>query len=125
MRPLRGLVEALQKLDRIDISQSRRQALGQAAARIEAAVKRSLSHRVGEDHTAPWLRTGELRASIESETDEDTAIIGSTTPVAIYQELGTRSIPPRPFLAPVAAAEAEGVIHDVAHAIRATIEASR
>jgi len=125
VRPIGGLVEALRKLDRIDISQSRREALGQAAARIEAAVKLSLSHRVGEDHAAPWLRTGELRASIASHATEDTAIIGSTIPVAIYQELGTRSIPPRPFLAPTAATEEEGVIHDIAHAIRATIEASR
>lgn len=88
-------------------------------------MKLSLSHRVGEDHTAPWLRTGELRASIASQTSEDAAIIGSTTPVAVYQELGTRSIPPRPFLAPAAATEAEGVVHDIAHAVRAAIEASR
>lgn len=122
MRPIRGLVEALRRLDRIDISQARREALEQAAARTEAAVKLSLSRLVGEDHATPWLRTGELRASIASQVAEDTAIIGSTTPVAIFQELGTRSIPPRPFLAPTAATEAEAVVHDIAHAIHAAIE---
>lgn len=125
MNPVRGLTEALRRLDRIDISQVRHDALEQAAARIEAAVKLSLSHRVGEDHATPWLRTGELRASIAHQITEDAAIIGSTEPVAVCQELGTRTVPPRPFLAPSAAAEAEGIAQDIARAVNTIIEASR
>lgn len=48
----------------------------------------------------PLLRTGEMRASISAEATPTMLLIGSTDPVAVDQELGTKRIPPRPFLAP-------------------------
>jgi len=55
--------------------------------------------RLGFTENDPLLRTGELRDSISHETDGHlTAIIGSTSDIAVYQELGTDKIPPRPFL---------------------------
>jgi HK97 gp10 family phage protein len=48
----------------------------------------------------PLLRTGELRDSIEAEAKGDKAVVGSTSDIALYQELGTDKIPPRPFLGP-------------------------
>lgn len=48
----------------------------------------------------PLLRTGELRDSIENEVHGFEAVIGSASDVAVYQELGTDKIPPRPFLGP-------------------------
>jgi len=50
---------------------------------------------------APLLRTGELRDSIHFKIDmlDYTVIVGSDNPKAIWHELGTRHIPPRPFLA--------------------------
>ncbi|MEO8716064.1 MAG: hypothetical protein ABI369_13725 [Acetobacteraceae bacterium] len=125
MNPMRGLAEALHRIDCLDIREARRTALEQAAARIEAAVKLSLSHRPGEDHASPWLRMGELRGGIAHQSDDDAAVIGSSDPIAIYQELGTPSVPPRPFLSSTAAAEAEGIVHEIADTIRAAIEASR
>jgi phage gpG-like protein len=46
----------------------------------------------------PLLETGELQKSIGSQVDHDRALIGSDDKVAVWQELGTKTIPPRPFL---------------------------
>ncbi len=48
--------------------------------------------------TDPLLRTGELRASIKAEVDGKRVVLGSDDPIAVYQEEGTRSMPPRPFI---------------------------
>ncbi len=122
MSLVRGLAEALRRLGRIDIGQAGGEALERAAVRIETAVKQTLSHLPGDDHAAPWLRTGELRTSVTHQIAEQAAVVGSADPVAVDQELGTRTLPPRPFLAPTAAAEAEGVAHDVAELMRGAVE---
>lgn len=55
----------------------------------------------GYSENEPLLRTGELRDSIEISRRHDEAVVGSTSDVALWQELGTdRGIPPRPFLGP-------------------------
>ena len=46
----------------------------------------------------PLLRTGELRDSIGHEVRGRSVAIGSDLDIAIYQEMGTATIPPRPFL---------------------------
>lgn len=51
----------------------------------------------------PLLREGELRASIESQTELTPygaeGVVGSASMIAVYQEMGTsRGIPPRSFL---------------------------
>jgi phage gpG-like protein len=125
MRLVTGVEAALRRLGRIDIYPARREALEKAGARLGTTVRLSLSRAPGEDHATPWLRTGELRASIIHEATDDSVVIGSTDPVAIYQEMGTRAIPPRPFLAPAAAAEAEPTALEIAGTIRDAIEASR
>lgn len=122
MTALRGLVEAVRALDRLDLAPPGRDALGQAAAALAGAVRQALSHTPGEDHATPWLRTGELWASITCEATDTVAVIGSSDPVAVYQELGTSAIPPRPFLASVAAAEADGIARGIADRIRAGLE---
>jgi phage gpG-like protein len=96
--------------------------LEQAAARLEAEVKSVLSHLPGEDHSAPWLRTGMLHESISHQANATEAVVGSSDPVALYQELGTHRIPPRPFLAPTAASLADELANDLADAIRSACE---
>lgn len=54
--------------------------------------------RKGFTENDPLLRTGGLRDSISHETKLLEAQIGSTSDIAVYQELGTSKIPPRPFL---------------------------
>jgi phage gpG-like protein len=50
----------------------------------------------------PLLRTGHLRDSIETETLGLTMVVGSAEKNAAYQEMGTKKMPPRPFLLPSA-----------------------
>jgi hypothetical protein len=54
---------------------------------------------------SPLLRTGEMRDSIKHEVDPFSAFamavtVGSTDKRALWQEMGTSRIPPRPFIAP-------------------------
>jgi hypothetical protein len=56
--------------------------------------------RLGFPSGAPLLRTGDLRDSIGHEVDGLSAVIGSTSDVMVYQEMGTPSIPPRAVLGP-------------------------
>lgn len=46
----------------------------------------------------PLLRTGMMRQSIGHTVDRDSVTIGSTDPVARYQEFGTVNMPPRAFI---------------------------
>jgi HK97 gp10 family phage protein len=56
--------------------------------------------RLGYPADAPLLRDGTLRDSIEHEVEGNEAVIGSKSDVAEYQEFGTKTIPPRPFMGP-------------------------
>ena len=46
----------------------------------------------------PLLRTGAMRDSIEHTVHDSEVQIGSNSDIAVYQELGTKNIPPRSFL---------------------------
>ncbi|MCX3308310.1 hypothetical protein ORN12_04710 [Pantoea vagans] len=48
----------------------------------------------------PLLRSGELRESIQSEVVGLAAIVGTKSQIGFWQEVGTSSIPPRPFIGP-------------------------
>ena len=66
------------------------------------AEKRRLGYADAENDN-PELRTGEMRDSIGHSYDfgNFTFTVGSTSEIAVYQELGTANgLPPRPFLAP-------------------------
>lgn len=58
--------------------------------------------RLGYPVDAPLLREGDLRDSIEHEVRGNEAVIGSKSDIAAYQEFGTATIPPRPFIGPAA-----------------------
>jgi phage gpG-like protein len=114
---LDGLRKADDRLANLDVPGAVAGGIAAAARSLEAKVKEGLSFVSGQDHSAPWLRTGALRASISHETDVNMAVIGSASDVAVDQELGTAAIPPRSFLASTASAEAESVVACVADAI--------
>jgi HK97 gp10 family phage protein len=46
----------------------------------------------------PLLETGKMRDSIRHEVSGDTVRVGSDVEYALYQEVGTVNMPPRPFL---------------------------
>lgn len=64
----------------------------------------------------PLLRTGDLRDSYSTGQEGHEAVIGSDSDIAVYQEVGTPTIPPRPVLGP-AAFEGKPKIGAVAAAI--------
>ena len=67
-----------------------------APATIEDRIRKGFTP---ED---PLLRTGEMRDSIEVEAHAHEAVVGTADVIALYQEQGTSTIPPRPFLGPAA-----------------------
>lgn len=54
--------------------------------------------RLGFTPNDPLLRTGDLRDSISHETHGLEAVVGSTSQVMVWQEMGTETIPPRSVL---------------------------
>jgi len=112
-----GSRQAAQRLAELELPRAATDALERAAAIVETRVVQALSHPPGGQHDMPWLRTGALRDSIGCTAEGTTATIGSTSEVAVDQELGTRSVPPRPFLAPTAAGAAEEAAMLIAQAV--------
>ena len=62
---------------------------------------------------SPLLETGELRNSIEHTIGDKVAWVGSNNDKAVWHELGTSKMPPRPFLS-LAAIASEPAIHKMA-----------
>lgn len=54
----------------------------------------------GFSEDEPLLRSGELRDSIQSEVIGLAAIVGTKEEKGLWQEVGTETIPPRPFIGP-------------------------
>jgi hypothetical protein len=67
------------------------------------------------------LETGELRASIEWNSEGNEGAVGSNLDKAVWHELGTARIPPRPFLAGAAMAMEEKIHKMAARAVVACI----
>jgi hypothetical protein len=104
--------------DRLDLHHIMR---AQAEA-LADAIRASLDIAPGGDHRTPWRQSGQLAASIAVEATPEGFIVGSTSPVALAQELGTPHIPPRPFLAPAAMAHAASVAQEIGAAAAAQVE---
>lgn len=101
-----------------DMPHARHNALEQAGQILEDAVKAKIGEyqpgwpplspstieRKGQD--TPLLETGELRESIHhiviDTPNGGDVYVGSDNDKALWHELGTRHIPPRPFLQPTA-----------------------
>jgi phage gpG-like protein len=63
----------------------------------------------------PLLRKGDLRDSIGHTVGHDEAHVGSNLDVAVWQELGTKRIPPRSFLMGTAVQKEDQIKHLVGH----------
>jgi HK97 gp10 family phage protein len=115
MITLTGLADLLA---RIPADQAAHDALESAAAALAGGVRDKLeTPPPGGPHETPWKQSGALADSITHETDGATAIIGSASPVAAWQECGTGRIPPRPFLAPAAQQSGEAIAHAIGLAV--------
>lgn len=120
-----SLTQAGAILAGLPIAEALATALEAAAARIADAVRDELATPPGGAHDTPWRHTGALAASIAHTADGLAAAVGSNDPAAAPQELGTATIPPRPFFAPVATALGEPVAHDVGAALAAVLAGGR
>lgn len=91
-----------------------------------ATIAEKQSHGYADEgNDNPLVRTGGLRDSVKSESSNVGFIVGSDSEVAILQELGTRYIPPRPFLGPALFETAPGVVHAVGSAIERNLAGSK
>ena len=98
-------------------------ALAVQAERVAEAVRQRLSDEPGSgEHDRPWLQSGALRESLGTTADGLQAAVGSSDPAAVPQEMGTSTMQPRPFLAPVAAAMGEEVARGIAGAVVAALK---
>lgn len=95
-----------------------------AADELAREVRLALSVSPGGPHDHPWMQTGALHDSVEARAEGAQAVVGSTSDVAVYQEHGTATVPPRPTFAPIAAstghALAQSMGHSVARALGST-----
>lgn len=57
----------------------------------------------------PLLRTGGLRSSYGRKVNGAVAVVGSTSPIALYQEQGTSTIPPRAVVGPAVIASRDAI----------------
>jgi hypothetical protein len=72
---------------------------------------------LGFPDNEPLLRTGELRDSIEHTVETKAAHVGSNNDKAVWQELGTTTIPARSFLAGAAAHKFNEVGHEIGRVV--------
>lgn len=113
-----GLNELRERLERLRPEEVMARALAEQATRIAARVREDLSEPPdGAGHDKPWLRSGALQSSVGAQADGLQAVVGSSDPAAVPQELGTAHTPPRPFLAPAGAAMAGEVAEAVGIAV--------
>jgi phage gpG-like protein len=119
---IKGLTEIRARLDRVRPAEIMAAALAEQAERLAETVRAGLSEPQGAgDHDKPWVRTGALRDSIAVTASGLEAAIGSNDPAAAPQEMGTSRLPPRPFLAPAAAANGETIAKSIADAVAAAL----
>jgi phage gpG-like protein len=84
--------------------------IGEGYPEWPALSPETLAHKMG---AGPLLETGEMRASIEWNASGNEGYVGSNNDKALWHELGTSHIPPRPFLMG-AAIRMEPLIHAMA-----------
>lgn len=127
-----NLTDFVGKLERIaseEIPEAKRAALSVCGQIMQEKAKNLIGHynyfpewpqlaestqeereRLGWTPNDPLLRSGELRESITHETVHDNMeVVGSTSEIMVYQEFGTKTIPPRPVLGPASALTGEEV----------------
>lgn len=142
------LKDFIRKLDHIaseEIPEAKRAALSVSGKIVEEEAKSLIGHyndfpewpelaestqeertRLGWSANDPLLRSGELRDSIHHETISDNIeTIGSTSEIMIWQEFGTKSIPPRPVLGPASILAGEKVSEVVGHAVHEAISGKK
>ncbi|WP_337037041.1 hypothetical protein [Pantoea agglomerans] len=79
--------------------------------------------RQGYSEDEPLFRSGELKDSIDSEIVGLAAIAGTKSEIGLWQEVGTASIPPRPFIGPAYVRKIDPLIEMVGWVISRSLKA--
>lgn len=108
------LSDLVMHLQTLDLDHLAHTVLAEQAQRLADLAQDALSVVPGGPHDHPWRLTGTLRDSVSAEAEGPEAMIGSRSEVALYQEHGTATIPPRPTFGPLAATEGAAVAHAIA-----------
>ena len=117
-----GLSELRARLEALRVDTVMAAALARGAEGMAEEVRAGLGEAPGGSaHERPWVQSGALRDSIGVVSEGLVAVVGSSDKAAVPQEIGTRVVPARPFLAPVGAALGEGVANGVGAAVAAAI----
>ena len=123
---IKGLAELRARLERVRVEEVMARALAEQAERLAETVRDGLLEPPGAgEHDRPWARTGALRDSVGAQADGLEAAVGSSDPAAAPQEMGTVHIPPRPFLAPAAAAHGEEIARAIGSEVAAALRGER
>lgn len=72
---------------------------------------------VAKHGDTPLLDTGALKDSIEHQVHGSEAWVGTNVPYAIFQELGTSRIPPRPFMGGALNAKGPEIEKELGHVV--------
>lgn len=119
---IEGLAELRERLALVRVEEVMSRALADQAEGLAEAVRDGLSNTPGSaEHDRPWLRSGELRESVGSQTDGLQAVVGTSDPAAAPQEMGTSKMEARPFLAPVAAGMGEQIARAIGEKVAAAL----
>jgi hypothetical protein len=82
------------------VEKEAKRVLGTYAYKWPELKPETIAHKATGD--SPLLETGDLRASIShfvtEEGKETVGYVGTPLKIGLYQEIGTRHLPPRPFL---------------------------
>jgi phage gpG-like protein len=78
------------------VADEARRVLGEGYAEWPALQPETIARKMRGN--TPLLETGELRASIQWNSHGNEGYVGSNNDKAVWHELGTSKIPPRPFL---------------------------
>jgi phage gpG-like protein len=117
----------------LEIKHADHQALEKAARIVEAEAQRVIgtydygwlplapSTLAKKAADTPLLETGQMRDSIEHVSTDKEACIGSNSDKALWQELGTKKIPPRSFLQGALHAKTDEVVKVIGRQIHGAL----
>jgi hypothetical protein len=110
---IRGIRPISAALARLDLRSKEQDLLSQEADALEHEVHRFLSLPGSDLHGSAGREVTALVSSLGHLQQGSHAVIGSTAAAAVARELGTRTDPPRGFLAPVASSRGAEIAESI------------
>ena len=109
-------------LARLDLRSKEQDLLSHQVDVLEHEVQRFLLSPISDLDSLARRQVAELVSSIGHLREGSHAVIGSTAAAAVAQELGTRTDPPRSFLAPAASSRGAELAESIGAEIAGSLE---